>query len=126
MSWQAYVDNLLASNKVDQAALYSRAGDSVWASSANFNVSADEITKISKSFDDPAALQEHGLYVNSQKYFLLRSDDRSIYGKHDDTGVIAVRTKQAILLAHYSPPTVPGEATQVVEAMADYLISVNY
>jgi hypothetical protein len=37
----AYVDNLVASTKVDKAAIYSRAGDSVWAQSVGFNVCFD-------------------------------------------------------------------------------------
>jgi len=126
MSWQAYVDNIIASGKVDQGAIYSRAGDSVWATSAGFNVSAAEISEVVRGFDNPAGLQENGLHVQGQKYFLLRADDRSIYGKHEDTGIIAVRTKQAVLIAHYAAPVQPGEATKVVEAMADYLISASY
>uniref|UniRef100_A0A060T3S8 Profilin n=1 Tax=Blastobotrys adeninivorans TaxID=409370 RepID=A0A060T3S8_BLAAD len=126
MSWQAYVDNLLGSGSVDQAALYSRAGDSVWAKSANFEVSAPEINEIAKGFDDSSQLQASGLHVQGQKYFMLRADDRSIYGKLNDTGIVAVRTKQALLIAHYSAPTQPGEATKVVEQLADYLISVGY
>lgn len=126
MSWQAYVDNLIGSGKVDNAAIYSKAGDSVWAQSPNFNVSAPEIAEVAKGFDDPSQLQANGLHINGQKYFLLRADDRSIYGKHEDTGIVAVRTGQALLIAHYSAPTQPGEATKVTEQLADYLISVGY
>jgi profilin len=71
-------------------------------------------------------LQAGGLHIQGQKYFLLRADDRSIYGKHEDTGIIAVRTKQAILIAHYGSAVQPGEATKVVEQLGDYLISVSY
>jgi profilin len=126
MSWQAYVDNLIGSGKVDNAAIYSKAGDSVWAQSPTFNVSAPEIAEVARGFDDPSQLQANGLHINGQKYFLLRADDRSIYGKHEDTGIVAVRTKQALLIAHYAAPTQPGEATKVAEQLADYLISVGY
>jgi hypothetical protein len=37
-----------------------------------------------------------------------------------------VKTKQAILIGVYGDPVQPGEATKVVEALADYLISVSY
>lgn len=79
-----------------------------------------------KGFDDASSLQANGLHVQGQKYFLLRADDRSIYGKHEDTGIIAVRTKQAVIVGHYAAPVQAGEATKVVEAMGDYLIGVNY
>jgi hypothetical protein len=40
--------------------------------------------------------------------------------------VVCVKTKQAILIGVYDQSTQPGEATKVVEALADYLISVAY
>lgn len=126
MSWQAYTDNLVATGKIDKSALYSRAGDSLWAHSTSFELSSPEIQGIAKGFDDPSDLQAHGLHVQGQKYFLLRADDRSIYGKHEAEGIVAVRTKQAILIAHYPAGIVAGEATTVVEKLADYLISVGY
>jgi profilin len=39
---------------------------------------------------------------------------------------VCVKTKQAILIGVYDEPIQFGEATKVVEALADYLISVNY
>lgn len=57
---------------------------------------------------------------------LLRADDRSIYGRHDAEGVICVRTKQTVLIAHYPANVQAGEATKIVEQLADYLISVQY
>lgn len=126
MSWQAYTDNLVASGKLDKAALYLRAGDSLWAQSGSFQLSAPEIASIAHGYDDPSDLQTTGLHVQGQKYFLLRADDRSIYGKRDAEGVIAVRTKQTILIAHYPAGVVAGDATAIVEKLADYLISVSY
>lgn len=126
MSWQAYVDNLINSGKIDKAALYSRAGDSVWATSKDFQLSASEVLNISKGFDDPSALQEKGLYAEDVKYFLLRCDGRTMHGKQGDSGIIIVRTNQALVVGHYSPPTVAGEAMNVIEAMADYLVKANY
>lgn len=41
-------------------------------------------------------------------------------------GVVCVKTKQAVLVGVYDEPVQPGEATKVVEGLADYLISVNY
>lgn len=126
MSWQAYTDNLVATGKIDKSALYSRAGDSLWAQTSNFQLQPQEISGIAGGFDNPSNLQQHGLHVLGQKYFLLRADERSIYGKSDAEGVIAVRTQQAILIAHYPAGIAAGEATTVVEKLADYLISVGF
>ncbi|CCE63267.1 hypothetical protein TPHA_0E01740 [Tetrapisispora phaffii CBS 4417] len=126
MSWQAYTDNLLATGKVDKAALYSRAGDAAWAASGGLSLTAQEATEIAKGFDDPSGLQTTGLHIQGQKFMLLRADDRSIYGRHDAEGVVCVRTKQTIIIAHYPPTVQAGEATKIVEQLADYLIGVQY
>ncbi|ODV95114.1 hypothetical protein PACTADRAFT_75644 [Pachysolen tannophilus NRRL Y-2460] len=126
MSWQAYTDNLVATGKIDKATIYSAAGDSVWASSNNFQLQPNEIAEITKGFSNPANLQANGLHVQQQKYFLLRADERSIYGKHDAEGVVIVKSTQTILVAHYPSGVQPGDATTVVEKLADYLISVGY
>jgi profilin len=39
---------------------------------------------------------------------------------------VLVKTKQAVLVTEYAPPTQAGEATPVVEKLADYLIGVGY
>lgn len=51
------------------------------------------------------------------------------HGKTEDNrviGIIIVKTKLAILVAEYAPPHQAGEATPVVEGLADYLISTGY
>lgn len=126
MSWQAYTDNLIGTGKIDKAALYSKAGDSLWAESNGFNISAQEISTMAGSFDDPSYIQQNGIHLSGKKYMLLRADERSIYGRSDAEGVILVRTKQAILVAHYPAGVIAGDATKIVEQLADYLISVQY
>ncbi|GEQ67728.1 hypothetical protein JCM33374_g1393 [Metschnikowia sp. JCM 33374] len=126
MSWNAYTDSLLSTGKINKAAIYSAAGDSLWAESGGFQIGAQEITNIAGGYADPSHLQSHGLHLEGKKYFLLKADDRSIYGKQDDQGVIAVKTKQAIVLAHYPSGVQAQEATAVVEKLADYLISSGY
>lgn len=41
-------------------------------------------------------------------------------------GLCISKTKQAILVGHHGENTQAGQATQTVEALADYLIKVNY
>lgn len=116
----------MATGKVDKAAIYSAAGDSVWAESNSLGLYSTEIQEIAKGFSDPTGLQTSGLHIKGEKYFLIKADERSIYGKHAEDGVVCVKTKQAILIGHYAKGMQPGEATKVVEQLADYLISVNY
>nr|1K0K_A Chain A, PROFILIN [Saccharomyces cerevisiae]1YPR_A Chain A, PROFILIN [Saccharomyces cerevisiae]1YPR_B Chain B, PROFILIN [Saccharomyces cerevisiae] len=125
-SWQAYTDNLIGTGKVDKAVIYSRAGDAVWATSGGLSLQPNEIGEIVQGFDNPAGLQSNGLHIQGQKFMLLRADDRSIYGRHDAEGVVCVRTKQTVIIAHYPPTVQAGEATKIVEQLADYLIGVQY
>ncbi|CAI4064218.1 hypothetical protein N7582_002616 [Saccharomyces uvarum] len=126
MSWQAYTDNLIGTGKVDKAVIFSRAGDAIWATSGGLSLQPNEIGEIVQGFDNPGGLQSNGLHIQGQKFMLLRADDRSIYGRHDAEGVICVRTKQTVIIAHYPPTVQAGEATKIVEQLADYLIGVQY
>ncbi|KAJ2956249.1 hypothetical protein NQZ79_g7873 [Umbelopsis isabellina] len=126
MSWQAYVDtNLLGSGQITQAGIYGAQGGQ-WAASSGFQVSPTELQAIQQGFSDSSNLQASGVHVNNVKYMFLRSDDRSIYGKKGNGGVVIVKTVQAILVGVYDDKVTPGNATKVVEGLADYLISVNY
>ncbi|PWN37987.1 Profilin/allergen [Meira miltonrushii] len=126
MSWQSYVDtNLVGTGEVTSAAIVGHKGG-VWASSAGFQPNQQEITALVSGFDDPSPLQAGGIHVNGVKYFALQANDRSIYGKQGGNGLIAVKTNQAVLIGHYASPILPGQATKVVESLADYLISVGY
>ncbi|KAI8894928.1 profilin [Globomyces pollinis-pini] len=126
MSWQAYVDtNLVGTGKVSRAAIHGHDG-SLWATSKGFTVSPTEIQSIVGAFKDAGGVRANGLLVGGVKHIAIRADDRSVYGKKGTSGVACVKTKQAILIAMYDEPVQPGECTKVVEALADYLISVNY
>ena len=125
MSWDGYIKTLTDTG-IDRAAIYSAAGDSCWAQSSGFSLAANEIQEIVKGFTDPSGLQSNGLHVSGEKYFLLRADNRSIYGRHGESGVVIVKTNLAFIVAHYSPPVQAGAAANTVEKLADYLISSNY
>ncbi|KXS22448.1 Profilin/allergen [Gonapodya prolifera JEL478] len=126
MSWSTYVEsNLLGTGKVSKAAIHGHDGKP-WATSKGFTVSSDECAKLVKGFTDPSALRASGLFIGGTKFILLRADDRSIYGKQGATGIIAVKTKQAVLIGFYPEGVQPGAATKVVEDLGDYLISVSY
>ncbi|KAH7102447.1 profilin [Auriculariales sp. MPI-PUGE-AT-0066] len=127
MSWQtAYVDaNLVGSGKVSRAAIVGQQGG-IWASSPGYTLSPEEQQHITKLFTNLDATRASGVKLAGQKYFALQVNERSFYGKKQADGVVIVKTKQAILVAEYAAPIQAGEATPVVEGLADYLISVNY
>ncbi|KAL0632680.1 profilin, required for normal timing of actin polymerization in response to thermal stress [Maublancomyces gigas] len=134
MSWQAYVDtSLISTGKIDGGAIFSAGGDSVWAASKDFTVQQSEVQALISAFKDGLTLgkgvqdlHEKGLYIGGAKYFCIKADERSIYGKKGKEGIISVKTKQAILVAHYPDTVQPGEAAKTVEQLADYLLGVGY
>ncbi|KAI5782709.1 profilin [Geopyxis carbonaria] len=127
MSWQGYVDqSLIGTGKIDNAAIFSAAGDSVWAASSGFAVKPEEVQHVIKGFALSDPIHEKGIHIGGDKYFCIKADDRSIYGKKGKVGVCCVKTKQAVLIASYPETVQPGEAAKVVEQLADYLIGVGY
>ncbi|KAL2134669.1 hypothetical protein VTI74DRAFT_11180 [Chaetomium olivicolor] len=135
MSWQAYVDtSLIGSGHIEKAAIASAAGDSIWAASPNFSVSTDELKAIiailkeeGKADAAPVAKAfSEGIHVAGERYVATRIEDRHIYARKAKTGVCIVKTKQAILIGQYGENIQAGNATQTVEALADYLIGVGY
>ncbi|KAK4678131.1 profilin, required for normal timing of actin polymerization in response to thermal stress [Podospora pseudoanserina] len=76
----------------------------------------------------PAATKAfaEGIHVGGERYVATRNEDRHVYGRQGRTGICIVKTKQAILVGHYGENAQAGNATQTVEALADYLIGLGY
>ncbi|PSS12329.1 hypothetical protein M430DRAFT_60587 [Amorphotheca resinae ATCC 22711] len=128
MSWQAYVDtSLVGTGHIDKAAIYSAKGDSVWATSAGFNVSPAEMQEVVTGLSGkPEKLYSDGLHIAGERYVLTKAEDRSLYARKGREGVVIVKTTQAILIAHYADGMIAGNAATTVEQLADYLISTGY
>ncbi|OQU98864.1 hypothetical protein CLAIMM_04581 [Cladophialophora immunda] len=128
MSWQAYVDSsLVGTGHVDKAAIFNADGNSVWASSPNFNVSPQEMQEVVGAYKDtsvPKKVQSTGLHIAGQKYIVIKADESSLYGKKGREGVVIVKTKQALLITHYPETVQPGTAANTVEKLAAYLVSL--
>ncbi|MCJ1482500.1 profilin, required for normal timing of actin polymerization in response to thermal stress [Schaereria dolodes] len=148
MSWQAYVDtSLVGTGQLDKAAIFNAEGTSVWAASSGFNVRSHfrqilfwaeikipyvapaEIKEVVNAYKDTAQVknvQSAGFHIAGDRYVVIKSDDRSLYGKKGKEGIIIVKTTQAILVTHYPESVQPGTAANTVEQLGDYLVSVGY
>jgi len=136
MSWQAYVDtSLVGSGHIDQGAIVSAAGDSIWAQTSGFNIKMDEIKAIADVYNSDNARNAaygNGLRVAGEAYTVLRIEERTILLRAKDPekvkiGVCIAKTTQAILIGHYDGEKVqPGNANQAVQSLADYLIKSGY
>ncbi|CAD0013784.1 unnamed protein product [Aureobasidium pullulans] len=98
------------------------------------------------------ALYAEGLHVGGERYVLTKAEDRSLYARkvkfllaldsasrwiwqkwdlllilpQGREGVVIVKTKQAILIAHYGESMIAGNSATTVEQLADYLIKSGY
>lgn len=127
MSWQAYIDtSLVGTGKVSSAAIYGHDG-TLWASTPDLADSAFNPAPLISAFSDPSNLRAEGLTITDTRYVIIKSDERSVYGRAKDaSGFVAVKTGQAVVLARYEAGAVAGEAAKVVEGLADYLLGVGY
>ncbi|KAG5950891.1 hypothetical protein E4U53_004224 [Claviceps sorghi] len=131
MSWQAYVDtSLVATGHVDKGAIISAAGDSSWASSADFQLKPEEMKAIASIVGGDSAAKDKafadGLFIAGSRYVMARAEDRSIYARQGRLGVAIAKTKQAIVVGHHGEAQVAGNTSSTVEALADYLIGQGY
>jgi profilin len=123
--------SLVGTGNLDRAAIFNSEGNSVWATSAGFQVSAAEMQAIVTAYKDPGTdgvkkVQSEGLHVAGERFVVIKADNRSIYGKKGREGVIIVKTTQALLVTHYPESVQPGVATNTTEQLGDYLIKMGY
>lgn len=126
MSWQSYVDNnLVGTGFVTKGAIFGLNG-SQWCTSPGFQISGPEATAFIAGFNDASPLRASGLFLQGEKYLLLRADERSLYGKKGTGGCVLVKTNQCVLVGLYDEKIQPGQCANTVERLADYLIESGY
>jgi len=126
MSWQSYVDDQLLATKMVSAAAIAGHDGNIWAKSAGFNCSPEEVKKILGSWDNASAMGMGGVTVNGLKYMYLSGNDKVVRGKKASAGVHIFKTTQAVIIATYSEPIVPEQCANTTEKLGEYLISVGY
>ncbi|SPO05997.1 related to profilin [Cephalotrichum gorgonifer] len=130
MSWQAYVDDtLVKSGHLDKAAILSLDGTSTWATTAGFQVSAEEGKALASILTTDAgkeAVWANGFHVGGERFVVTKAEGRSLYGRQGREGVCIVKTAQTLIVGHYGESHVAGNTANVVEKLADYLISLKY
>jgi len=133
MSWQAYVDSsLVGSQQIDKGAIYSAAGDSAWAASPGFELSAAEAQKVASELalasdkKSESKVWSDGIHVAGTRYVVTKLEDRSLYARQGKEGIVIVKTTQAFLVGHYGENVQAGNAAVVVEKLADYLVGLGY
>ncbi|KAH7401110.1 profilin [Phaeosphaeria sp. MPI-PUGE-AT-0046c] len=130
MSWQAYVDqSLVGTGNIDKAVICDVNGQTTWASSPDFSLSAAEMSAIAASFNDKSetkAVIANGIKVNGEKYMTIESTDEALKAKKGKEGIVAYKTTQALLIAHHPDSVQTPNAFNSVVELGEYLKKVGY
>merc|ERR1712154_422485 len=105
MSWQSYVDDQLLSTKVIKNAVIAGHDGNIWATSAGFNATVEELKTLLGRYASTDELAMNGVTVG---------------------GLKCIKTVQALIVCVYEEPVVPEQAATVTEKLGEYLISVGY
>merc|ERR1712018_7070 len=121
MSWQSYVDDQLISTKMIKNAVIAGHDGNIWAASAGFPVSVDELKTLLNRYSNIDELAMNGVTVGGQRYMFLSATDRVVRAKKGTSGVHCIKTVQALIVCVYEEPVVPEQAATVTEKLGEYL-----
>lgn len=85
-------------------------------------MNSGEGAKLANAFKNHQEAFSNGVNVSGYRYITIKAEPRSVYGKRGTGGFCAVKTGQTILVGVYNENTQPGNAANIVEKLADYLI----
>jgi len=139
MSWDSYLDNLVAQTKdasgtahVDKACIIGIDGGAPWTTSGHANalkMQGQEGVNISKCFKakDFTTFMSGGIHLEGVKYQFLREEDgKVVLGKKKDHGAVTLQaSKTAIVIAHCPEGCQQGNCNKGVGVIAEYLESLN-
>ena len=138
MSWDSYIDNLLAQTKdstgaahADRACIIGLDG-ALWTTAAHpaaLKLQVTEGRTIARCFKwrDFSTFMTSGVHVEGLKYqFLSVQDDKTVYAMKKGSGAVTLQaSKTAIVIAHCPQGRHQGNANKGVGVIAEYLESMN-
>jgi len=139
MSWDSYIDNLLAQTKDgsgdahgDRACIIGIDGGAPWTTDGHANalkLQGGEGANIARCFKsaDFTAFMSGGIHAEGVKYQFLREEDKKIvFGKKKDNGALTMQSsKTAIVIAHTIEGSQQGNVNKGVSVIAEYLESLG-
>merc|ERR1711874_925814 len=89
MSWQSYVDDQLISTKVIKNAVIAGHDGNIWAASAGFPVSVEELKSLLGRYANTDELAMNGVTIGGTKYMFLSATDRVVRARGEPPGSTA-------------------------------------
>jgi len=139
MSWDSYLDNLVAQTKdasgaahADRCAIIGLDGGAKWTTDGHPNalkLTPQEAANIAKAFKskDFTVFMASGVHAEGTKYQFLREEDgKLVLSKKKGEGALSMQAaKTAIVLAHCPEGGQQGNTNKGVNVIAEYLESMN-
>lgn len=138
MSWNSYIDNMIAQCKdaggashCDQGSIIGMEGGAAWTTcdhESALKLKPEEAQKIATCFKnkDFGAFATTGIYLNEVKYQFIREADGTVYGKKKGSGAITLQaSKTAIVIGHCPEGCQQGNTNKGVAVIANYLESLG-
>lgn len=139
MSWDSYLDNMVAQSKdqsgaenVDRCCIIGLDGGAKWTTDGHgnaFKLSTDECANIARCFKskDFGPLMSSGVHAEGVKYQFLREEDgKLVLAKKKDQGAITCQaSKTAIVIGHCPEGKQQGMTNKAVATIAEYLESLG-
>lgn len=139
MSWDSYIDNLLAQSKdasgtahADRACIIGLDGGAAWTSAGHacaLKLAPNEAANIARTFKgkDFSPFMTGGIHAEGVKYqFLREQDEKLVLGKKKDNGALTAQaSKTAIVIAHCPEGCQQGNTNKAVAVIAEYLESLG-
>jgi len=138
MSWDSYIDNLLAQTKdasgqthCDKACIIGLDG-SPWTTTGHANaikLAGGEGAKIGACFKSKnfSEMMASGVLIEGTKYQFLREEEgKFVLGKKKDMGAVTLQSsKTAVVIGHTKEGCQQGNTNKGVSVIAEYLESLN-
>ena len=139
MSWDSYIDNLIAQSKdgggqthVDKVCIIGLDGGAQWTSNDHpaalklWPVEAENIARCFKT-KDFGIFMSSGVRIEGQTYMFLREDDgKVVYAKCKKVGGVTLEaSKTAIVIAHCPEGSQQGNCNKGVAVIAEYFESLG-
>ncbi|RMX42912.1 hypothetical protein pdam_00020886, partial [Pocillopora damicornis] len=118
-------DSLIATGHVQHCAIIRRKDTSLRASTVGFSPSLDNIHALVHSFTNSAHARKEGLKFQDTIYECVRADRFSVYAKHENNGIILVRTATLLLVGTYTPEMSPSICVEAVEKLGSVVTGAD-
>jgi len=139
MSWDSYIDNLVAQTKdangtvhCDKACIIGIDGGAKWTTDGHsnaFKLTAAEGANIGKCFKtkDFGSFMASGVHCEGTKYQFLREEDgKLVIAKRKEHGAVTLQaSKTAIVIGHCPEGCQQGNLNKGVAVIAEYLESLG-